>query len=63
MSPLMRTHRPVSTIIIIVLAFSILQVSGQVTHTPIFDGESAYGFLTGQCDFGPRPPGSGNLTR
>lgn len=59
----MRTHRPVSTIIIIVLAVCILQVSGQVTHTPIFDGESSYGFLTGQCDFGPRPPGSENLTR
>ena len=58
----MRTLRPVSIIIIIVLAVSILQVSGQVSHTPIFDGESAYGFLTGQCDFGPRPPGSENLT-
>ncbi len=23
-----------------------------------FDGNSAFGFLTGQCDFGPRPPGS-----
>jgi len=58
----MRTLRPVSTIIIIALAVSILQVSGQVTHTPNFDGESAYGFLTAQCDFGPRPPGSENLT-
>ena len=58
----MRTLRPVSTIIIIVLAVSILQVSGQVTHSPVFDGESAYGFLTGQCDFGPRPPGSENLS-
>lgn len=58
----MRTLRPVSTFIIIVLAISIVQVSGQVTHTPIFDGESAFGFLTGQCDFGPRPPGSENLT-
>ena len=58
----MRNLRPVSTIIIIVLAVSILQVSGQITHTPIFDGESAYDFLTGQCDFGPRPPGSENLT-
>ncbi len=58
----MRTLRPVSAFIIIVLAVSIVQVSGQVTHTPIFDGESAFGFLTGQCDFGPRPPGSENLT-
>jgi len=58
----MRTLRPVSTIIIILLAVSIIQVNGQVTHTPLFDGESAYSFLTGQCDFGPRPPGSENLT-
>ncbi|TFH07899.1 MAG: M28 family peptidase [Candidatus Thorarchaeota archaeon] len=59
----MRDIRPVSIVIIIVLAASVFQVSGQVTHTPIFDGESAYGFLTGQCDFGPRPPGSENLTQ
>ena len=59
----MRTLRPVSLILIIVLAVSILQVSGQVTHSPTFDGESAYDFLTGQCDFGPRPPGSENLSQ
>ncbi|MFW9843700.1 MAG: M28 family peptidase [Candidatus Thorarchaeota archaeon] len=59
----MKTRRTASTLIVIVLAISILQVSGQVTHTPIFDGVSAYGFLTGQCDFGPRPPGSENLTQ
>lgn len=58
----MRTLRPVSTIIIIVLTVSILQVSGQVVHTPIFNGENAYDYLTGQCDFGPRPPGSDNLS-
>ncbi len=58
----MRTLRPVSVILLIVLVFSIMQVNGQVSHTPLFDGESAYSFLTGQCDFGPRPPGSENLT-
>jgi len=58
----MRTLRPVSAILLIVLVFSIMQVNGQVSHTPLFDGESAYSFLTGQCDFGPRPPGSENLT-
>ena len=40
-----------------------MQVDSQITHTPIFDGDSAYDFLTGQCDFGPRPPGSENLIR
>lgn len=58
----MKPLRPVATIIIIALAVSVLQVSGQVTHIPTFDGESAYGFLLGQCDFGPRPPGSENLS-
>jgi glutaminyl-peptide cyclotransferase len=30
-------------------------------YEPIFSGESAYTYLTEQCDFGPRPPGSQNL--
>ncbi len=59
---MMKTLRPVLAILLIILAFSIMQVNGQVSHTPLFDGESAYSFLTGQCDFGPRPPGSENLT-
>ena len=59
---MMRTLRPVSVILLIVLVFSIMQANGQVSHTPLFDGESAYSFLTGQCDFGSRPPGSENLT-
>ena len=32
-------------------------------HTPLFDSESSYGYLTAQCDFGPRPPGSENLSQ
>ena len=59
----MKSLRPVSVILLIILALSVVQVDSQVTHTPIFDGENAYSFLTGQCDFGPRPPGSENLTR
>jgi glutaminyl-peptide cyclotransferase len=31
-------------------------------YDPLFDGESAYAFLTDQCNFGPRPPGSENLS-
>jgi hypothetical protein len=34
----------------------------QTTYTPQFDGENAFTYLTDQCDFGPRPPGSDNLT-
>ena len=59
----MKPLRPVSIILLGILVLSVLQVDGQVVHTPLFDGESAYSFLTGQCDFGPRPPGSENLSR
>jgi hypothetical protein len=58
----MRTLLPITTIVLLLLTVSVIQVSGQVTHTAIFDGESAYNYLTDQCDFGPRPPGSENLT-
>lgn len=34
----------------------------QVNHTPAFDGTNAYSYLVQQCDLGPRPPGSDNLT-
>jgi glutaminyl-peptide cyclotransferase len=50
------------TVIILLLFGSIVQVNAQVSHIPVFDGEDAYGFLLGQCSFGPRPPGSANLT-
>jgi Zn-dependent M28 family amino/carboxypeptidase len=34
----------------------------QDTYTPAFDGTNAFSYLTQQCDFGPRPPGSENLS-
>jgi glutaminyl-peptide cyclotransferase len=34
----------------------------QTSYTPAFDGTRAYNYLTAQCDFGPRPPGSENLS-
>jgi Zn-dependent M28 family amino/carboxypeptidase len=34
----------------------------QISHVPIFDGDDAYSYLVDQCDFGPRPPGSDNLS-
>jgi len=60
---MMKSLRPVSVILLVMLALSVPQANGQVVHTPIFDGTSAYDFLTGQCDFGPRPPGSENLSQ
>ena len=34
----------------------------QISHVPIFSGTDAYDYLVDQCDFGPRPPGSDNLS-
>ena len=34
----------------------------QISHVPIFSGTTAYDYLVEQCDFGPRPPGSDNLS-
>ena len=35
----------------------------QSSHMLAFDGENAMDYLVQQCDFGPRPPGSDNLTQ
>jgi len=35
----------------------------QSSHMLVFDGENAMDYLVQQCDFGPRPPGSDNLTQ
>lgn len=32
------------------------------SYIPVFDGSQAFAYLTSQCDFGPRPPGSNNLS-
>jgi glutaminyl-peptide cyclotransferase len=34
----------------------------EVSHVPLFSGSDAYSYLVEQCDFGPRPPGSNNLS-
>ena len=34
----------------------------QSSHVPVFSGTDAYQFIVDQCDFGPRPPGSDNLS-
>lgn len=49
------------TVLLILVPVSQI-VPAQITHTPTFDGDNAFTYLTGQCDFGPRPPGSENLS-
>ena len=34
----------------------------EVSHVPLFSGSDAYSYLVEQCEFGPRPPGSNNLS-
>ena len=34
----------------------------QISHVPLFSGSDAYEYLVNQCNFGPRPPGSDNLS-
>jgi len=34
----------------------------QISHVPVFSGTDAFDYLVAQCDFGPRPPGSDNLS-
>jgi glutaminyl-peptide cyclotransferase len=50
------------TIVIILLSVFSSRMNAQLTYTPVFSGDSAYGYLLDQCSFGPRPPGSENLT-
>jgi hypothetical protein len=52
-----------STIVLLVLLFPVAgMVPAQTTHILAFDGDSAFDYLEAQCDFGPRPPGSENLS-
>ena len=34
----------------------------EVSHVPLFNGSDSYSYLVEQCEFGPRPPGSDNLS-
>ncbi|MFW9890282.1 MAG: M28 family peptidase [Candidatus Thorarchaeota archaeon] len=49
--------------ILILLIIPLSIRSQQVTYIPEFDGTNAMAHLVAQCDFGPRPPGSDNLSR
>ena len=50
-------------IIVLLVGLAATPISmQQISHVPIFDGDDAYSYLVDQCDFGPRPPGSDNLS-
>ncbi|MCF2137071.1 MAG: M28 family peptidase [Candidatus Thorarchaeota archaeon] len=44
-------------------ALGAAPTSIQAAYLPSFDGSQAYDYLQQQCDYGPRPPGSDNLSR
>ncbi len=50
-------------VLLLVIPSAGVQTGTDVSYTPLFDGERAYDHLVAQCDFGPRPPGSENLSR
>jgi hypothetical protein len=51
----------------VIMILLIIPLSGrtalQAGHVPEFSGTNAMSHLVAQCDFGPRPPGSDNLTQ
>ncbi|RDE14683.1 MAG: hypothetical protein C4K48_05630 [Candidatus Thorarchaeota archaeon] len=49
-------------VFIILLSTLTAQTNAQIMHIPAFDGDNAYDCILNQCSFGPRPPGSENLT-
>lgn len=50
-------------ILLLIIITPILEFTPlQEDYEPIFSGENAYTYLTEQCDFGPRPPGSQSLS-
>lgn len=50
-------------IVLLLVGLSVNPINvQQISHTPLFNGSDAYSYLIDQCDFGPRPPGSDNLS-
>ena len=57
----MRYRIPV--LLLLVLLIPVAPTYGSQINPPLsFNGSSAYNYLVEQCDFGPRPPGSENLS-
>lgn len=51
------------TLLLLLITLPVMPIHNQaISHTPLFDGENAYAYLVEQCEFGPRPPGSQNLS-
>ncbi len=48
---------------LLLLMSSVPYQALQTSYTPTFDGNRAYDYLIDQCAFGPRPPGSENLSQ
>ncbi|TFG11502.1 M28 family peptidase [Candidatus Thorarchaeota archaeon] len=49
--------------ILLLITLNPRPISNQTSYEPIFDGNSAFEYLEAQCSFGPRPPGSDNLSK
>ena len=53
----------VTWVILMLLIIPLSSMNAQqVTYVPEFNGTNAMSHLVAQCDFGPRPPGSDNLS-
>ena len=53
----------ITALLLLILLIPVHSISCSQTNPPLFfDGDSAYNYLVEQCDFGPRPPGSQNLS-
>jgi len=59
---MVRIVRTTLLLITLILVTPILFVPAQTTYSPLFNGQNAFNQLVAQCDFGPRPPGSDNLS-
>jgi glutaminyl-peptide cyclotransferase len=60
-SPMKGLWTGLVVVLLISLAANPIRIQ-QISHVPIFSGTDAYEYLLDQCDFGPRPPGSNNLS-
>ncbi len=53
----------ISILLLLLLSAPLhMPVALQDSYTPLFDGLNAFSYLEQQCDFGPRPSGSENLS-
>ncbi|MHA1927073.1 MAG: M28 family peptidase, partial [Candidatus Thorarchaeota archaeon] len=52
----------VTILVLLLLSLPFPLVPYEEAHAPIFNGDNALDHIIAQCDFGPRPPGSENLS-